>query len=73
MTPLGERVAIARSEMLPAGTWFRCGMTVIQCPREQDRLTEAVIRELLDYGWFKGLLQWRNGGYGRFRYTLDRE
>ena len=72
-TPQGERIAIARSEMLPAGTWFQCGMTVIQGVREQDRLTEAVIRELLDYGWYKGLLQWRNGGYGRFRYTLERE
>lgn len=67
-TAKGPRVALARSEMLPEGTIFRCGMTVL--PGE---ISTVVLQELLDYGFYKGLGQWRNGGYGSFRYTLSEE
>jgi len=72
-TALGERVAIASSELLPAGVWFGCGLTVILAGKAEDQVTEEVLRQLLDYGFWKGLLQWRSGGYGRFRYELVRE
>jgi hypothetical protein len=62
------RVTIARSEMLPEGTWFDCYLQVV--PGDID---EAVLRDILDYGYFKGLLQWRNGFKGRFRYDLTKE
>lgn len=68
MTARGERVALARSEMLPAGTWFQAQLTVL--PGEVSR---AVLEDLLDYGYYQGLGQWRNGGYGRFRYELEAE
>jgi len=67
-TAQGERITLARSEMLPAGVWIQYGLTVY--PGE---ITEEVLRELLDYGYWMGLLQWRNGGYGRFRYEMVRE
>lgn len=67
-TAQGPRVALARSEMLPAGTWFECGITVLN-----DVISETVLRELLDYGYYMGLGQFRNGGFGQFRYELERE
>ncbi len=67
-TAQGQRVAIARSEMLPIGTKIRCSLELFP-----GDVTENVLRELLDYGFYYGLLQWRNAGYGKFRYTLTQE
>jgi len=33
-------------------------------------VSEGVLRELLDYGFWMGLGQWRNGGWGKFLYEL---
>jgi hypothetical protein len=68
-TAQGERVALARSEELPAGTSFKCHLTVLA----PDIITEDMLRSILDYGYYKGLGQWRGGGYGRFRYELEEE
>jgi hypothetical protein len=65
---MGPRVALSRSEMLPEGTAFTCGITVFP-----GDITEAVLTDLLDYGMFKGIGQWRGGSYGQFRYTLTAE
>jgi hypothetical protein len=67
-TAQGPRVALARSEMLPEGVWFRCGLTIYP-----GDVSEAVLTDLLDYGFYSGLGQWRNGGWGRFRYELQCE
>lgn len=67
-TAQGPRVALVRSEMLPEGCVIEFGLEVL--PGE---ISENVLRELLDYGFYKGLGQWRNGGYGRFRYELTKE
>lgn len=67
-TAQGPRVALARSEMIPAGARLKCGVTILG-----EVLNEDVLRELLDYGFWTGIGQWRNGGYGRFRYKLERE
>jgi len=64
-TAQGERVALARSEQLPEGTWFTCKLAVY--PGDIDQL---ILEELLDYGFDMGLGQWRNGGWGQFRYEL---
>ena len=58
-TMQGERICLANSEVIPEGAWFECR---IKYPDQYD----AVVREWLDYGEFKGLGQWRNGGFGRF-------
>ncbi len=67
-TAQGPRVALARSEMLPEGCKVKCGITIL--PGE---ISEEVLTDLLDYGFYSGLGQWRNGGFGRFRYELKKE
>lgn len=59
-TMKGERVSLASSETMPAGTAFEC---------EVNTLTpelEPLMRACLDYGALKGIGQWRNSGKGRF-------
>ena len=65
MTMQGPRVSLARSEELPAGVSFTCEIAVLK-----PEVTEALLRELLDYGQFQGLGQWRSGGFGTFSYEL---
>lgn len=67
-TAQGDRVALARSEMLPEGCSVTFGLEVL--PGE---ISQGVIEDLLDYGFYSGLGQWRNGGWGNFRYELVRE
>jgi hypothetical protein len=64
-TAQGPRVALARSEKLPEGTWFECDLQVYDGP-----ITDEILRDLLTYGADKGLGQWRNGGYGRFTFEF---
>lgn len=65
-TPQGERIALAASEQLPVGTWCDIKLAVLH----PGLLGESLLRELLDYGQWQGLGQWRNASNGRFRYTL---
>jgi len=67
-TARGERVAIARSEVLPEGTWFEAGLSVWP-----GQITQEVLEALLDYGMYQGIGQWRSGGWGQFRYELSLE
>ena len=59
-TPQGERVALANSEEIPAGTTMRFKVIAFV----QSDLDLA--REWLNFGRFRGLGQWRNSGRGRF-------
>ncbi len=59
-TMRGERICLAISEAAPAGTTFECEIKYLN-PVHGD-----IIRACLDYGELKGLLQWRNAGFGRF-------
>ena len=59
-TPQGERVALAISEEIPAGATMEFTIT---CMDEKDL---KLVREWLDYGYYRGLGQWRNSGKGRF-------
>lgn len=69
-TMQGPRVTLARSEMLPEGTRFSCGIEIL----EKGPISEEILRDLLDYGYYRGLGQWHNSGaYGTFRYTLTRD
>lgn len=65
-TAQGPRVALARSEMLPAGTWFDVRLEVYDGP-----ITDDILRDLFTYGHHKGFGQWRNGGYGRFDFEFS--
>jgi hypothetical protein len=66
-TPQGERIALASSETVPAGT-----SAVFTIKLLSDEHEEAVI-EWLDYGELRGLSQWRNSGKGRFTYEIVEE
>ena len=63
-TPQGERIALASSECIPAGSSmiFEIGMLL-------DSHEKAVI-EALEYGKLRGFGQWRNSGKGRFTYEI---
>ena len=66
-TAKGPRVGLIRSEKLPEGTWFE-----IQIEVYESQITMDVLNDLLSYGYRKGLGQWRNGGLGRFEFTLEK-
>lgn len=59
-TAQGERISLARSEMIEAGKTITLDIVTLV-----DDI-EPMIREWLDYGVYKGIGQFRNAGYGRF-------
>jgi hypothetical protein len=63
MTMQGPRVTVTRSDYVNAGTRIECEIHVLR----NKEIGGAVIAELLKFGEFKGLGQWRNGSYGRFK------
>lgn len=62
MTMQGPRVSVMRSDMINPGRQYTLELQVL----EKGKVTEAALRAILSYGELSGLLQWRNGGYGRF-------
>lgn len=59
-TMQGPRVALANSETVPAGSTMEFTINIL------DDSLEDIVRECLDYGYLRGLAQWRNAGKGRF-------
>lgn len=59
-TPQGERVALANSETVPAGSTIKVTFLAM------NKTDLDWIRECLDYGVYRGLGQWRNSGKGTF-------
>ena len=64
-TMQGERIALANSEVCPQGT--TCEFDVL-CMVDED---VDMLREWLEYGKYKGIVQWRNSGKGRFEFTFQ--
>ena len=74
-TAQGERVALAMSETIPAGSSieFTVVMTADKSKASKSKKSadyEAALIEWLDYGKYKGFGQWRNSGKGRFVYEI---
>lgn len=67
-TAQGERISLARSECAAIGSTLAFTVTTLG-----KDVTEETLREWLDYGALRGMGQWRNGGYGRYSYTLTVE
>lgn len=63
-TPQGERVSLACSETVPAGTFCEFDLFLL------DPGYKQVVCEWLDYGVIGGFGQWRNSGKGRFSWEL---
>lgn len=59
-TQQGERVSINSSEVIPAGSWMDIEIVTL-------KEYASFIKELLAYGEYQGLLQWRSSGKGRFK------
>jgi hypothetical protein len=63
MTMQGPRVTLVRSDIIKPGRQYTLEIQRL----EGSKVTEKALREILSYGELSGLLQWRNGGYGRFK------
>ncbi len=59
-TMQGERVTLAMSEECPAGSTINF---TVSCLSPEH---VAAVREWLNYGYLRGLGQWRNSGKGKF-------
>lgn len=66
-TAQGERIALARSDTAPPGTTLEFELEIL------GQVSEALLREWLDYGALRGLGQWRNASYGAFEYELEKQ
>lgn len=67
MTAQGERVSIAISEQLHPPCQCRARIVLLRgCKLKTEQL-----EEVLAYGMFQGLGQWRSGGWGRFQASLE--
>jgi len=66
MTMQGPRVSVVRSDVINPGRSVELRVEI----REGSLVKEPVLRQLLDYGAYAGLGQWRSGSYGRFTYEL---
>lgn len=67
-TAQGPRVALASSEMLPAGTECSFDITTLAQKvgtRKTANLRDAIL-EWFSYGQLRGIGQWRNAGWGSF-------
>jgi len=62
MTAQGERVALANSETVPAGSIIEFTVKLF------SDVHAAMVRECLDYGALRGFGQWRNSGKGKFTF-----
>lgn len=60
----GQRVCLAKSESVPAGTTFEFDLVVMSSE------LKPWVKLWLDYGQYRGIGQWRNSGKGRFTYKI---
>ena len=71
-TMQGERIALANSESIPAGSWVE--FTIMSLTDKNSSKTKGtyhfrdMFAEWLDYGALRGIGQWRNSGKGRFEW-----
>lgn len=66
-TAQGERIALANSETIPAGSWCEIEIVLL------DDSMKKMVMECLEYGKLKGIGQWRNSGKGKFLFELISE
>ena len=63
-TAQGERISLANSEQIPAGTKIVFDILIL------DKKYEKLVIEWLEYGELRGVGQWRNSGKGRFTFKV---
>lgn len=62
MTMQGPRVTLVKSDVVKVGAHLKFQITLL----DHKEITADVLREVLSFGQFRGLGQFRNGGYGQF-------
>jgi len=70
-TAQGERISLAHSQTVPAGSIMTIDIKILGKLKEKGGKAvdlRKILQETLDYGCNKGLLQWRNGGFGTFEW-----
>lgn len=68
MTAKGPRISLAKSEQVDTGATICFTLKVMK----NSPLTEEILRKLFDYGELSGLGQWRNAGWGSFKYEMTK-
>lgn len=63
MTAMGPRVTLAKSDYVVDGCFLEAEIKII----DNTEITPKKIVTILEYGELKGLGQFRNGSYGRFK------
>ncbi len=61
-TAQGPRVTVVRSDVILSGGEISFSLDVLK----GGSVSAGIIRDVLDYGQYLGLGQWRSGGWGRF-------
>ena len=70
MTMQGPRVTLVRSDVINPGHKYTLEIQKL----DGSKVTDKALENILSYGEQVGLLQWRNGGYGRFKViSFDKE
>jgi hypothetical protein len=62
LTPLGPRTTVVRSDVIPEGTKIAFQLHLLK----GGGLTKGIIEEILSYGQYIGIGQWRTASWGRF-------
>lgn len=76
-TAKGERIALAHSEAVPAGSTIEIDVSFMELGAKSKDAEKGgrvkladCLTEWLDYGALRGLGQWRNSGKGRFGFEV---
>jgi hypothetical protein len=71
----GDRIALARSQQVSAGTKVNFTVSVLAGGggKSWANVDLKKIQACLDYGQFKGLGHWRGSGYGRFKWEEQKK
>ena len=67
-TPTGKITALQRCDVINEGAKFTCTLKVLK----NKVVDENILKDLLSYGEWQGLLKFRQGGFGKFKYTLTK-
>ena len=69
MTMQGPRVTIAKSDFIRPGAVMNMEFHVVDCD-DGKLFTISTLKDILSYGAYQGLGQFRNGSYGQFEFNI---
>lgn len=66
MTLQGPRVTVVRSDYIPEGTRINFEIHLLRGGDKKPTISQEVLEDVLAWGEYMGLGQWRSGGWGAF-------